>query len=146
MRDAKAPGERFLRNPPWRDLPKGLRYLCVGATCAVISNLLLLWIATAGLGYAASSMLALIPMFFIGYALHVFVTFEARPSLGSFLRFCLALIASYPVALALLFLFCDVAKLPLSIAAPLSTAFMVVWNYMTTHWAILRSLRAALSQ
>ncbi len=126
-----------------RGTPSSLRYLAVGATCAVVNNLLLIGIVLAGLDYLRGLFVVSIPMLAIGFALHCLITFEAKPRLGAFLRYSAAILINYPLWIGSLFLSCDVAHLPIYVASPLATLFLFLWNYLATHWAILRSVGAA---
>lgn len=126
----------------WRRLHTDIRYLGVGLACAVANNVLLISFTTAGFGLVAATVVTLIPMYFLGYGLHVAVTFETGASLAAFLRYCVGITAGLPVWIVILYALVDVLKLPVAIAAPLGTVVMFLWNYALTHWAILGSLRA----
>lgn len=126
-------------------VPKELRYLAVGVTCAVISNILLIGIVSLGIGYVWGSLIILAPVILLGYALHAAVTFGTRFSAAALLRFAATIVAGQPVWIAILFVLCDVLRLPIVVASPLGTVIMFLLNYVATHWAILRSVRAAFS-
>ncbi len=125
--------------------PSSLRYMAVGAICAVLNNLFLIGIVAAGLDYLRGLLVVCLPMLAIGFALHSWYTFEKRPSFVAFLRYSVAILANYPFWIGSLFVLCDLAHLPIYIASPLATLFLFVWNYLATHWAILRSIRSAWS-
>jgi hypothetical protein len=127
-------------------LQKDLRYLGVAAICAVVSNILLISIVNAGLGYLSATALTLFPMFFIGYGLHAGVTFKTKPSFIAFLRYCFTMLAAVPLWVAIIFVLYDVIKLPIVIASPVGTVIVFLWNYVSTHWALLQSVRGATHQ
>jgi putative flippase GtrA len=97
----------------------------------------------AGLDYLSGLFVVCFPMLAIGFALHCWVTFETRPSVVAFLRYSAAILANYPLWIGSLFVLCDLAHLPIIVASPVSTLFLFFWNYVATHWAILRSVRSA---
>lgn len=127
----------------WRAAPRGLRYVFVGGVCAALNNILLIAAVSAGLHYLNALCLVCLPMLVLGYVLQVKVTFEAVPSTGSFLRYSLAILASYPIWIASLYVLCDVVDLRIYIAGPIATVTVFAVNYVAAHWAIERSLRSA---
>jgi putative flippase GtrA len=124
-------------------MPKEVRYVAVGATCAILYNIMLIGTVALGVGHLWATVVVLPPIIIVGYSLHAAVTFETRFSAAAFLRYSLTILAGYPVWVVVLVLLADVAKLPIVIAAPLGTALMFGLNYVTVHWAILRSVRTA---
>jgi putative flippase GtrA len=124
-----------------RQIPVGVRYVAVGATCAILNNILLIAAVAAGLGYLSGIFIICLPMLIIGFALHTSVTFETPPTIKAFLRYSTAILASYPIWITSLFLLCDIAHLPIVFAGPIATVILFAWNYVSTHWAILRSAR-----
>jgi putative flippase GtrA len=119
--------------------PRFVRYVGVGAICAVLNNIFLIAIVGTGFGYLPGLMIICLPMLVIGFALHTILTFEVKPTASAFLRYSLAMLANYPMWIAGLFMLCDVMKLPIFIASPVGTLFLFFWNYVSTHWAIARS-------
>jgi putative flippase GtrA len=134
----------FRREWRWASLSTSIRYVGVGALCAILNNILLISIVKSGFDFFAGIWIAYLPMIFVGYGLHASITFEAKPSFAAFLRYGLAMLANYPLWIASLFVLCDIMKLPIIIAGPIGTVVTFSWNYLSTHWAILRSVRAAL--
>ncbi|MGH6803362.1 MAG: GtrA family protein [Methyloceanibacter sp.] len=131
----------LLRIPKWREITASVRYIGVGATCAVLNNIFLIAVVAAGFDYLSGSLVVCLPMLIIGFALHTSVTFETPPTIIAFLRYSAAMLATYPIWIVSLFLLCDVARLPIIAASLIATVFLFFWNYVFTHWAILRSLR-----
>jgi len=119
--------------------PRFVRYVGVGAICAVLNNIFLIAIVGTGFGYLPGLMIVCLPMLVIGFALHTILTFEVKPTARAFLRYSLAMLANYPLWIAGLFMLCDVMKLPIYIASPAGTLFLFFWNYVSTRWAIARS-------
>lgn len=137
-------GAALLGTARWKKTPTSVRYIVVGATCAILNNIFLIAVVAAGFDYLSGLLIVCLPMLIIGFALHSSVTFETAPTTISFLRYSIAILANYPIWIASLFLLCDVARLPITAASPIATIFLFLWNYTSTHWAILRSLRATL--
>jgi putative flippase GtrA len=74
-----------------------------------------------------------------GFALHCFFTFEQRPAVQSFALYAAGMATNYPASVALMFVFYDLAGLPVWTAAPLATVILVGWNYLMARWAITGS-------
>ena len=74
----------------------------------------------------------------VGYLLQGQLTFEMRRSWRDFGRYSAALITNFPVAIAVLWLLCDVMALDMVWAAPISFIVLFVWNYLTSTWALSR--------
>jgi hypothetical protein len=128
----------------WRDIPAGVRYIVVGATCAVLNNVFLIAaVVLAGFHYLSGLVVICLPMLLIGFALHAALTFETPVTFSGFLRYSAAILANYPIWFVSLFLQCDIARLPIVVASPIATVFLFFWNYFSTHWAIMRSVRTA---
>jgi len=119
-------------------LPKNLRYVAVGVLCAALNNLALIVATAAGLNYLSAVFITCPPLLAIGYLIHARITFRIAPSFRAFLRYCAAMLANYPLWIGLMFLLCDVMRLPIVIAGPSGTALMFFWNFLSTHWAIPR--------
>jgi len=115
-----------------------LRYLIVGAVCAGAHNAIMIGGAALGAHYAVSSAVSYAIVVLIGFLLHSRFTFSVTARWGSFARYAAGMLLNYPIWVALMFLFCDVARLPMTIAAPLGTVVMLVWNFAVSRWAILR--------
>jgi putative flippase GtrA len=113
------------------------RFVLVSGVCALLSNVLVISFAQVGLGYIAASLLAFGPVLLVGYALHSLVTFGTPVSQLSFIRYTLAMAANFPLWIGLLFVFCDVFKVAVAIAAPATTLLIFLWNYLSAKWAFL---------
>jgi putative flippase GtrA len=124
-----------------RHIPASIRYTLVGVTCAVLNNVLLIAVAAAGFDYLSGVSIVCVPMLVIGFMLHCTVTFKTKATLGAFLRYSGGILANYPIFIACLFLACDIAHLPVFVAAPIATVVLFVWNYVAARWAIARAPR-----
>jgi putative flippase GtrA len=109
----------------------------VGAGCALLHNAVMIGADYAGLHYAISLMISFLLVGGVGYLLHVLYTFKGTLSAVGFVKYVIPMAANIPIALAGLFLLCDVAKLPVAVAAPMLTVFTFALNYMFSRWAIL---------
>lgn len=119
----------------------GRRYLTVGALCALIHNLIMIGSDFAGIHYLPATLISFSVVTPLGYYLHCRFTFKKARSLEGFLRFMAGIAVGYPLSLALMALFCSGMGLPVWIAAPLATAALFAFNYVSAHWAIVRRLR-----
>lgn len=117
------------------------RYLTVGALCALIHNVIMIGADFAGLHYVLSTFISFLVLTPLGYWLHCRFTFRRAISLAGFLRFTGGIVAAYPLSLGLMVLFCTGLGWPVLVAAPLTTVLLVVYNYVSAHWAILRRWR-----
>jgi putative flippase GtrA len=122
-------------------LAHGRRYLTVGAVCALVYNLITIGCDFAGLHYLPATLISVAVVAPLGYFLHCRFTFRKAHSLEGFLRFMAGIALAYPLLIALMMLFCSGLGLPVIIASPLATAVLVVFNYLSAHWAIVRRLR-----
>lgn len=126
----------------WGDILAHLRrYLTVGALCALVHNVVMIGGDLARLHYLPATLLSFAIVTPLGYTLHCRYTFRKAHSLEGFLRFMAGIAVGYPLSLALMALFCSVMGLPVWVAAPLATAALFVFNYLSARWAILRRLR-----
>ena len=117
------------------------RYLSVGALCAVIHNVIMIGADFAGIYYVLSTLISFVVLTPLGYGLHSRFTFHRPITLAGFLRFTAGIIAAYPLSLGLMVLFCSGFGWPVLIAAPLTTVALIVYNYISAHWAIVRRWR-----
>ena len=122
-------------------LAHGRRYLTVGALCALIHNVIMIGGDYVGLHYLPATLVSFAVVTPLGYFLHCRFTFRKARSLGGFVRFMSGIAIGYPISLALMILFCSGLALPVVIAAPLATAILFAFNYVSAHWAIVRRLR-----
>lgn len=124
-------------------LPTPSRYAIVGLACALLHNVIMIGLDRWHLHYALSALVSFAVVVLVGYALHVSYTFREQTSLASLWRYTVGMATNYPLNVALLFLMCDVAGLPMVIAAPAATVLLFGWNFLLSRWAIVRSVPAA---
>lgn len=111
------------------------RFVAVGALCALLSNAAVIVLVRYGLGSIAASVLAFGPVLLTGYALHSIFTFGTQPSRLTFARYALATVANFPIWVVALYVLCDVLRISVAIAAPVTTALIFLWNYLSARWA-----------
>lgn len=112
------------------------RFILIGGVCALLNNILVIALSHCGIHYLGASLLAFGPVLVVGYALHTVFTFEAPASWLSFGRYALAMAANYPIWIVALYTFCDLLGFSVTIAAPVTTALVVLWNYSSARWAL----------
>lgn len=138
------PQPPVMQAKPWFFVSsKNFRYFAVAGACAIVNNLLLIGLVKAGFNYFAGIWIAYVPMVLFGYALHVSITFRVKGSSHTLLRYALVMLANYPLWIASLVVLCGGLKMPITLAAPVGTVIAFIGNYLATHWAIMRSIRAA---
>lgn len=120
---------------------QGGRYLTVGALCAVTHNVIMIGADFAGLHYVLATLISFLVLTPLGYTLHCRFTFREACSVAGFLRFTGGIVAAYPLSLGLMVLFCTGLGWPVLVAAPLTTVLLIVYNYVSAHWAIVRRWR-----
>lgn len=116
---------------------RGTRYLGVSLFCFLFNNALFILLDRAGIWYGASVAISAAVMIPLGFVLQSRATFDRGLNWPAFGRYALVMMANPPVAFALFWLFHDRGGLPMLFAAPLVTGLMLVWNFMTSSWAIL---------
>jgi putative flippase GtrA len=122
-------------------LHRGKRYLTVGALCAIINNVIMIGGDFIGLHYIIGTLISFVVLTPMGYLLHCRFTFHKPSTWAGFLRFTVGIAAAYPISLGFMVLFCSVLKWPVIVAAPLTTVCLIVYNYISAHWAIVRRWR-----
>ena len=122
-------------------LVQGRRYTSVGILCAITHNLIMIGADFAGFHYFPATLLSFAVVTPLGYSLHCRFTFRKAHSLDGFLRFMAGIAVGYPLSLGLMVLLCSGLRLPVIVAAPVATAALFVFNYVSAHWAIVRRWR-----
>jgi putative flippase GtrA len=117
------------------------RYAMTGALCAVAHNAVMILGDAAGDHYVPMTVLSFALVTPLGYLLHAGFTFKEPLSWRAFLRFAAGVTAGFPLSILTMAIFCTGFGLPVVIAAPLATLTLVLWNYASTHWAIIGRLR-----
>jgi putative flippase GtrA len=124
-------------------LARGGRYLSVGALFAVAHNAIMIGADYIGIHYLPSMVISFLVLAPLAYALHCRFTFRQARSLAGLFRYMGGMMAAYPLSLGLMVLFCTGLGWPVLVASPLTTILLIVYNYVSAHWAILRRWRPA---
>jgi len=114
------------------------RFAVVGFLCAATHNAILLVADMWHIHYALSCVISYVVVVLLGFTLHVRYTFQQPATAASFWLYCMSMAANYPLTLAMLFILCDIAGWPVTIAAPAATAVLLAANYLASRWAIVR--------
>jgi putative flippase GtrA len=118
------------------------RFFTVGLACALLHNAVMIAGDWAGLHYVVSSLLSFVVVVGVGYWLHSGWTFPgAARGRTPFARYALTMAANLPLSIAGMFVFVDLARLPVGIAAPVVTVLLAAFNFLGGRWA-LRAGRA----
>ena len=114
-----------------------IAYPAVAGFCALLHNVIIIGIDRVGVHYAIASIVSFFLVAASGFLLHCAITFRTRATLRSFLRYLGAMAFNLPLSVVALFLFHDVARLPMIIASPVATVVLFVVNYFLSAWAIV---------
>lgn len=115
------------------------RFFTVGLACAVTHNAIMIGGDWAGLHYVVSSLISFAVVVMLGFWLHSGWTFPGAPrSRMSFARYAATMALNLPLSIALMFVFVDLAHLPVAIAAPLVTVLLAAFNFVAGRWALAR--------
>jgi putative flippase GtrA len=117
-------------------------YALIAGFCAALNITVMIAGDAVGLHYAVSTAISFILCVLVGYALHCHWTFRSAPRLDSLVRYAIAMAVNYPASLAGIWAFYDLAGLPMTIAAPLSTGATVALNFALSRWAIAQAAGA----
>jgi putative flippase GtrA len=113
------------------------RFFTVGLACALLHNAIMIAGDWAGLHYVASSFLSFAIVVAVGYWLHSGWTFPgAARGRTPFARYALTMAANLPLSIAGMFVFVDLAGLPVAIASPVVTVLLAAFNFVGGRWAL----------
>lgn len=113
------------------------RFYTVGLTCALLHNAIMIGGDWLGLHYVASSLVSFALVTSFGYWLHSVWTFpRAERGRTPFARYVLTMSANLPLSIAGMFVFVDLAGLPVAAAAPLVTVLLAAFNFLGARWAL----------
>lgn len=113
------------------------RFFTVGLACALLHNAIMIGGDWAGLHYVASSLLSFAIVVLVGYWLHSGWTFPgAARGRTPFVRYALTMAANLPLSIAGMFVFVDLAGLPVAIASPVVTVLLAAFNFVGGRWAL----------
>ncbi len=114
------------------------RYLIVSGVCALLHNGIMIGLDRLGAHYVLCQTASAAVLLPVGYLLQGRVTFGVEHSWRDFARYSAALLTNFPVAIAVLWLLCDVLALDMIWASPISMVALFVWNFLTSAWAFSR--------
>jgi putative flippase GtrA len=117
-------------------------YAVIAGLCAGLNIGIMIAGDAAGLHYVISTAISFAVCVCVGYALHCRWTFRAEPRLEGFARYTAAMSMNYPLSLVGIWALYDLAALPMTIAAPLSTGATVSLNFVLSRWAIVQPAEA----
>jgi putative flippase GtrA len=112
------------------------RYAQVGLICALINNAIVIGMDRFACPYPLSVTVGSVVSVTVGYLLHAAYTFRARASVAGWLKFGAANVSGFLLSMALMFVMCSLAGLSASLAMPLVTVILFVWNYLVAHLLI----------
>jgi putative flippase GtrA len=116
------------------------RSTVVGAICAVAYNVVMTLGGWAGGHYVSLSFLSFCIITPLGYLLHAGFTFRTSLSAQQFLRFASGQAAGLPLNLLIIGTLCSGLGLTITVASPITTILLYLWNYASAHWALRRQL------
>ncbi len=123
-----------------------LRYLQVGALCAILSNAILIAGDATGLHYSLSLALVFVVVIPVSYLAHALWTFDVQLSWIAFGRFVLGSLSSFVVGSALVVTLRGGLMMPMLITAPLCTVAMMAYNYLIAKWSVARKVSVRVAQ
>jgi putative flippase GtrA len=129
---------RLARVSDYSLLRQSGRYLCGGAICAALNNVLIIGLSAVGIAYQAAMVVSFCITTPLGYVFHSAVTFGEPRSWNRLMRFVSGSLAGFGWSAALMVGMCSGLHLPVSIATPLTTAALFLWNFASARWAIVR--------
>jgi putative flippase GtrA len=112
------------------------RYAQVGLLCALINNAIVIGMDRLAYSYVLSVTIASFVSLTVGYLLHATYTFRAPATVGGWLRFCAANVSGFLLSMTLMFIMCSIIGLSASLAMPIVTLILFVWNYLVAHLVI----------
>jgi putative flippase GtrA len=113
------------------------RFLLVGAQCAILHNVIMIGGDWLGFHYVVSTFISFLIVAFVGFMAHAHWTFKtAETSMHAMFRYYVSAAANVPLSLAVMFVLVDLARLPVPLAAPLTTVTLLAWNYVASRWAL----------
>jgi putative flippase GtrA len=113
------------------------RFYSVGLACALLHNAIMIAGDWLGAHYAASSVASYVIVVLFGYWLHTTWTWPGTPRAGTSLaRYALTTSANLPLFVAGMFVFVDLAHMPVAVASPVVTVILMAFNFVAVRWAL----------
>lgn len=116
------------------------RFYTVGLGCALLHNAIMIGGDWLGAHYVVSSIVSFVVVTSLGYWLHSLWTFPGVTRGGvPFARYVLTIAANLPLSIAGMFVFVDLARLSVALAAPVVTVLLAAYNFIAARWALRAS-------
>jgi putative flippase GtrA len=115
---------------------RAARFGAVSALCSGLNILVLTLGDQAGLHYALSILISFAICVVVGYVAHARFSFDQNFTKTSFIRYVAAMLMNIPVSLIAVWLLHDMLHMPILIAATLATLITILYNYISSQWAI----------
>jgi putative flippase GtrA len=113
------------------------RFYSVGLACALLHNAIMIAGDWLGAHYAVSSAASYVIVVLFGYWLHTTWTWPGTPRARmSLARYALTMSANMPLFIAGMFVFVDLAQMPVAIASPVVTVILMAFNFVAARWAL----------
>jgi putative flippase GtrA len=119
------------------------RFSIVSVACSLLNIIILILGDWFHLHYVLSVVISFAICVVIGYFAHSRVSYSVDISRDGFGRYCFAMALNIPVSISAVFIFHDVGKLPMSLAAILATGTTVIYNFAASRWAIAHAPHSA---
>lgn len=116
------------------------RYSVVSGICFLLGATLIPAFASLGLHYAFATLAAFTIVALVGFILHSKWTYQVERSARGFVRYFSVMLLNLPLTVILIGLAHDFAQIPLTIAAPMTSILLFVWNYLAVRWAVVRKV------
>ena len=117
-------------------VPTAYRYVLVSGTCLVVHNIVMIAGDSAGFAMPISLTTSFCIVVLLGFWLHSRFTFAVRGGAASLLRYTAAMATNLPLTFILLWLFAEMLRWPMIVAAPAATLILVIVNFFASRWAI----------
>lgn len=115
------------------------RYTLVALALAGLHNATLIGADAGGAHFIVAQAISAAILLPTGFLAMARFSYVVEANWGGFIRYSAALITNFPVAIAALWLLIEWMTLPMWLAAPISTAVLFIWNFMTSTLAFLPS-------
>lgn len=120
-----------------------LRYAVNGGISALVNNVILIVGDWLGGNHLFLVFLTWLIGGSVGYALHARVSFRAETGWKGYGQFMAGLAFGVPLAYASILFLTAVCHLPMTLAAPITTVVMILYNYLNARLAIVKRPRSA---
>lgn len=121
-------------------------YLAVAGVCIVLHNGLLIAGDAVGLPLWGSVLASFFLVATVGYVLHGLFTYSQPLTVANFAKYSVAMSANIPLAFVIIWLWKDIAGLPMVLAAPMASACMLAINFLLGAWAMIPSKRRGIGR